>query len=252
MDIESKIFSSIMCTRLFKIIKTNGVKYPFGSTPGVGFQDGSFTIKTMLHLRYNHNLPTFVMFADLVKAFDTSNHKLMVDIWKKYRCPPKLCSDIRRMYTDNNMILILEKIYISIPFEVGVKQGHSVALVIFLFIMMSFSETLEEEWVKNDLQMMKFRRKSNSPQSSGRITSHPENTFSQGILFELFCMIYVDDGTFAFKRRKETEIGSNLVFNHFRCFGLQMHIGSKSKPSKTECVFFPAPNHFKITDTSFN
>ena len=67
MDIGSKRFSSIMCTRLFKIIKKHGVKYQFGLTPDVGCQDGSFTIKTMLHLRYNHNLPTFVMFADIVK-----------------------------------------------------------------------------------------------------------------------------------------------------------------------------------------
>ena len=79
-----------MCTRLFKIIKKHGVKYQFGSTPGVGCQDGSFAIKAMLHLRYNHNLPTFVMFADLVKAFVTSNHKLMVEILKKYGCPPKI------------------------------------------------------------------------------------------------------------------------------------------------------------------
>ena len=77
MDMGSKIFSSILCRRLFKIIDKHGVKYQFGSTPGVGCQDGSFTIKTMLHLRHNHNLPTWVLFADLVKAFDTSNHALM-------------------------------------------------------------------------------------------------------------------------------------------------------------------------------
>ena len=87
MDLGSKIFSSILCTRLFVIIQKHGVKYQFGSTPGVGCQDGSFTIKTMLHLQHNHNLPTFVMFADLVKAFDTSNHKLMVEILTKYRYP---------------------------------------------------------------------------------------------------------------------------------------------------------------------
>ena len=135
------------------------------------------------------------------------------------------------------MRLILGKFDISIPFEVGVKQGDSVAPVLFLFIMRAFSETLEEEWVKNNLQMIKFRRKSNSPQSSGRITRHPAKTFSQGTLFELFCMLYVDDGAFAFETRKEMEVGSNLVFNHFRRFGLQMHVGSKSKPSKTEYVF---------------
>ena len=118
MDIGSKIFSSIMCTRLFKIIKKHGVKYQFGSTPGVGCQDNRFTIKTMLHLRHNHNLPTFFMFANIVKAFDTSNHKLMVEILKKYSCPPKLFSAIRRIYTDNYVRLILGKIDISIPFEV--------------------------------------------------------------------------------------------------------------------------------------
>ena len=108
MDIGSKIFSSILCTRLFKIIIKYGVKYQFGLTPGLGCQDVSFTTKTMLHLRYNKNLPTFVMFADLVKAFDTSNHKPMMEILNKYGCPlPKSFSAIRRMYTDNKVRLIL-------------------------------------------------------------------------------------------------------------------------------------------------
>ena len=84
MDIGSKHFSSILCTRLFKIIEAHGVRYQFGSTPGVGCQDGIFTIKKMLHLRHNHNLPTWVMFADLVKAFDTSNHVLMINILREY------------------------------------------------------------------------------------------------------------------------------------------------------------------------
>ena len=73
------------------------------------------------HLRYNHNLPTFMMFADLVKAFDTSNQKLMAAILKKYGCSPKLFSTIQIMYMDNNVIIILGKIDLSIPFEVSVK-----------------------------------------------------------------------------------------------------------------------------------
>ena len=105
MDLGSKIFSSILCTRLFVIIRKYWVKYQFGSTTGVGCQDGSFTIKTMLHLQHNHNLPTFVMFADLVKAFDTSNHKHMVEILAKYGCPPKLRSAIFRMYVDSKVRL---------------------------------------------------------------------------------------------------------------------------------------------------
>ena len=83
MDIGSNIFSSILCTQLFKIIEAHGVRYQFGLTPGVGCQDESFTIKMMLHLRHNHNLPTWVMFSNLVKSFDTSNHVLMIKILRK-------------------------------------------------------------------------------------------------------------------------------------------------------------------------
>ena len=77
MEMGSKSFSRILCTRLSLILDRHGVKYQFGSTSGVGCQDISFTIKTLLNLRHNHNLPTWVLFVDLVKAFDTSNHQLM-------------------------------------------------------------------------------------------------------------------------------------------------------------------------------
>ena len=94
MYMGSKIFSSILCTRLFKIIKLHGVKYQFGSTPGVWCQDDRFTIKTILHLRQAHNLPTWVLFENLVKAFDTSNHVLIIKVLERYGSPPNLQSAI--------------------------------------------------------------------------------------------------------------------------------------------------------------
>ena len=47
MDLGSKKTSSILRTRLFRIIEKHGVKYQFGSTPGVGCPDGLFVIKTI-------------------------------------------------------------------------------------------------------------------------------------------------------------------------------------------------------------
>ena len=44
MDISNNICSGIMCERLLKIISKHGVKCQFGSTPGVGCQDGTFNI----------------------------------------------------------------------------------------------------------------------------------------------------------------------------------------------------------------
>ena len=98
MDIVANIFSSILCGSACKIIKAHGIKYQFGSTPGVGFQDGRFTLNTLLQLRHNHNLPSWFALADLVKAFDTSNHKLLVSVLDRYGAPPPFCSAIIRMY----------------------------------------------------------------------------------------------------------------------------------------------------------
>ena len=103
------------------------------------------------------------MFADLVKAFDTSNHVLMIKILRKYGCPKKLCSAIKRMYSRNKVRLIIGKIDTSIPFEVGVKQGDSVAPVLFLFLMMAFAEAIEQECNKNGIEKIEFKRHTNSP-----------------------------------------------------------------------------------------
>ena len=107
MDIGSKVFSSLICKMLFKIIRKHGVKYQFWSSPGVGCQDGTFTIKTILHTQNNNNLPCYVTFVYLVKAFDTFNHVMMLKILECYGAPPKLQSAISRMYQDLKVVLII-------------------------------------------------------------------------------------------------------------------------------------------------
>ena len=125
MDISNKICGSIICGQLFKIISKHSVKCQFGSTPGVGYQDGTFTIKTLLHLRHNHNFPTWVAFIDLVKAFDTFNYALLIAILGKYGAPPRLWSTIKRMYNRSIFKLIIIKVQTSIDYEVGVKSRRN-------------------------------------------------------------------------------------------------------------------------------
>ena len=84
------------------------------------------------------------MFADLIKALDTSNHIIMIKILEKHGCPQKLCSTIRRIYSNNKVRLVIGKIDTSIPFKVGVKQGDSIALVLFLFLVMAFAEVIDQ------------------------------------------------------------------------------------------------------------
>ena len=106
------------------------------------------------------------------------------------------------MYKNNIVRLIIDKVDTTINFEVGVKQSDSIAPVLFLFLIIGFAETLEKEWVKNGLHKLQFRIHDNFPQSEGHLTSHPKQYFSEGTLFSLFCMLYVDDGAFAFQSWK--------------------------------------------------
>ena len=122
------------------------MKYQFGSSPGVGCQDGTFTIKTLLQTRHNHDLPTYVAFVDLIKEFDTVDHTLMLHILKKYGAPPKLRSSIARMYQDLKVVLKIGKTKEKMSQTVSVRQGDCTEPVLFLFMVMAFAETLEKEW----------------------------------------------------------------------------------------------------------
>ena len=117
-----------------------------------------FTIKTLLHLRHNHNLPTWAAFADLVKAFNNSNNALLIVILGKYGAPPIIFSVIKRMYDKIIVKLVIGKVETSIDFKVGFKQGYIMAPVIFLFLIMSFVKTLEDNWMALGLSKAQFAR----------------------------------------------------------------------------------------------
>ncbi len=80
MDICFKIFCSVMNARAFKLLAKHGTRFQFGGTPELGCRDALFVLKTMLNMQKNHNLLSYVGFVDLVKAYDTANHDLLIDI----------------------------------------------------------------------------------------------------------------------------------------------------------------------------
>ena len=51
MDVGSKIFSSVMNERAFKLLDMSGTRFQFGGTPELGCRDGLFVLKTMLNVQ---------------------------------------------------------------------------------------------------------------------------------------------------------------------------------------------------------
>ena len=86
---------------------------------------------------------------------------------------------------------------------VGVRQGDCMAPVLLLFMIMAFAETLEKEWRHTGLHMMTFHQRTHSPRYKGCLNGHKRNTFKDGTIFELFIVIYVDDGAFTFEDRAQ-------------------------------------------------
>jgi hypothetical protein len=60
MDVCSKIFSSVMNGRAFRLLQLHGTKFQFEGTKNLGCQHGLFTLKTLLNAHKNHHLPSFV------------------------------------------------------------------------------------------------------------------------------------------------------------------------------------------------
>ena len=50
------------------------------------------------------------------------------------------------MYNKSVVRIIIGKVETSIEFKVAVKQGGSMAQALFLFLILDFAETLEDEW----------------------------------------------------------------------------------------------------------
>ena len=55
----------------------------------------------------------------------------------------------------------------------------------------------------------------------------------------------MENGALPFEDRDQLTKRLQLIYDHFKQFGLEMHIGRGAKPSKTEYVLFPPPGFFK-------
>jgi hypothetical protein len=105
--------------RSYKLLEKHGTKHQYGATPNCGCQGRNFTLKSILHLRQQHNQDTYVVLADLVKAYDTYDHELMLKILEQYGAPPKFQDSVKRLYTNLKVIVKTGKEKMEIDQEVG-------------------------------------------------------------------------------------------------------------------------------------
>ena len=101
LEVAYKIVAQILLARL-KVIKESKKHLEHenqcGFRNGRGCSDGSFTIKALLNKRREQNLETWVLFLDLVKAFDMVPRELLWNTLERFGVPLKLISVLQAMH----------------------------------------------------------------------------------------------------------------------------------------------------------
>jgi hypothetical protein len=191
--------------------------------------------------------------VDLKKAFDSVSRDGLWLILAKYGVPASLIAIIKRMHTGIEVRFKYGGSACKFPSLWGVKQGDNLAPVLFLFVMQAVMETVMQDW--NMVEPLAYRTRedgvthSRMPRATwtetggaGWIGEMSDQDWVQhyGVTtFNFWAALYADDGGFAFGSRGALEQGGQRLFHHLKRFGLNMHIGTTDKSSKTEAVFFP-------------
>ena len=100
-----------------------------------------------------HNLKCWVVFADLVKAFESIDHKLLFVLLEKFGIPNRSLRSIKNLYKNFKIKLKIGKCKSLIDYTVGVKQGDNLTPIPFIIIIHFLSELLKNKFKENNISI---------------------------------------------------------------------------------------------------
>ena len=229
-----KIVSILLLNRLRPIAESLNYEQQCGFRPGRGCNDAVFTVKMAMKKRREHSKETWILFLDLVKAFDRVPRELLWQLLEKFGVPPKLVRLLKALHKDVIVKFEVEGLEHEVNCTIGVKQGDILGPVLFIIFMAG----VMSDWRKiTDCPAIVFLSKPDNVITGRRPTA-------KGTPFELNDSEYADDTAVLFDSRQSAVEYCPLLVNHFRQYGMEIHTGDVRDPekkSKTEILFVAAP-----------
>jgi hypothetical protein len=133
-------------TRLANHLKHFGIEEQAGSTPGKGCADATFTLKTALQTLREHDQESWVLFVDLVKAYDTVNREMLWKILTILGVPESMIEVLKKLYKDVTINLRVGEKLEQFLSTSEVKQGDNLAPILFIFVIHAVSNSLDKKW----------------------------------------------------------------------------------------------------------
>ena len=144
LPIMSKLLSSIIAKRLDDLLQHQGLPEQSGFMSGRGTADANAALKITLQNLRNQNTETYVLFIDLVKAFDSVNREMMLQILRKFGIPVAMIAVIAKLYNDIKIQFTIGSSQATFQSTSGVKQGNNLAPILFLIVVQAAIQQLEK------------------------------------------------------------------------------------------------------------
>jgi hypothetical protein len=261
-DVLQKILSAMHGTRLNAYLVQIGLPEQAGFMSERGCPDATAAMKITLQNLSASGQEAYVLFVDIVKAFDSVNREMLWKLLVKFGLPAKMIATIKKMYTDVTITTKIGKVTEEFKSTSGVKQGDNLAPILFLFVIQAAVETMEKNWPVDtpDLEWSpdEFIPGINSNDGQqGRVhhkgsLTHRSLKSKEKVKLKHSRSFYADDGAFFFLSYEDLVTGTKFVYEQFQRFGLEMHLGKRAtepggqdENSKTEAMYFPPSDQRK-------
>lgn len=233
LEITYKVIAIILHGRLLPIEEQLDHEQQCGFRPNRGCMDAIFTIKSALRKRREHGLESWVLFLDLVKAFDRVPRNLLWEILMKYGVPRKLVNLLKALHSDFRVKFTIDEVVNTIRNTIGVKQGDILGPILFTFFICAVMCTWR---IKFQVGPCIFYSKEDT-----RMTGRSYR--ARGESFPLLDSEYADDTAVLFSSRNDLIQGITSIIEHFSRFGTEIHTGilEPRENSKTEVLFCSKP-----------
>lgn len=207
-----------------------------------GCTDANFTVKLAMKKRREHGLESWILFLDLVKAFDRVPRELLWIILEKLGVPLKIIRLLKSLHHRFIVKFEVNDIVQEILNIIGVKQGDILGprlFNLFMFAVMQVWHSIDKRQLCIFFTKQDFYLTGRNYQARGEQFSLPDSQ-------------YADDTAILFTTRESLEDTVPTLMAHFAKFGLEIHVGHPGKKSKTEVLFVPAPKNTYIDPSNYD